>query len=293
MKSELSNDKKETDITFDENATTKEVLLYLAELAKHHEFVYRGYSKQEELLPGIIREGSKYNEKKLLTDLERYGGHYIHVISPIEFISCAQHFGLPTRLLDFTHNPFIALYFALYDKKETKYNFEEDKQYYYLRYANIKNNLTVRTIPIEKLFSFRELDLSSIAEKTIQTIDWVELMMSSSDKKLISDLEKVIVTDSTDEIIQNQLRDKVILFVDPNQSNERIIMQQGLFMLPYIIDEESHLNILNSNTSLIKIHKNLRDDLLEYLDGLGFNAFRLMPDLASICKYLKKRDMNN
>jgi len=60
-------------------------------------------------------------------------------------------------------------------------------------------------------------------------------------------------------------------------------------MFPYTLDKAKHLDILNRNTSVFLIHKNLRPDLLKYLDTLGFNAFRLMPDLASICYAVKRK----
>ena len=54
-------------------------------------------------------------------------------------------------------------------------------------------------------------------------------------------------------------------------------------MLPYTLDKESHMQIIKNNTSVIKIDKGLRIRLLQYLDTLGYNTFRLMPDLSSIC----------
>lgn len=65
-------------------------------------------------------------------------------------------------------------------------------------------------------------------------------------------------------------------------------MQQGLFMFPYNLDKETHLEIIENNTCLIKIHKNTRRDLLKYLNTLGINSFRLMPDLQSICYAIKR-----
>lgn len=98
-------------------------------------------------------------------------------------------------------------------------------------------------------------------------------------------------TDNIDEL-QPKIRNKVIFFIDPNQSNQRIIMQQGLFMFPYTLDPNKHLDIIARNSSVVMIHKGLREELLLYLDTLGFNAFRLMPDLSSICDAIRNKAVN-
>lgn len=66
-------------------------------------------------------------------------------------------------------------------------------------------------------------------------------------------------------------------------------MQQGLFMFPYSLDQEKHKEILTRNTNLIKIHKDARNELLEYLDTIGLNSFRLMPDLQNVCDAIKRK----
>jgi len=92
--------------------------------------------------------------------------------------------------------------------------------------------------------------------------------------------------------IENKLKNKEICFVTPNFSNQRIMMQQGLFMFPYTLDKETHKSIITSKTSLIKIPKELRQESISYLDTLGYNAFRLMPDLSSICAKIKESIRN-
>lgn len=53
-------------------------------------------------------------------------------------------------------------------------------------------------------------------------------------------------------------------------------MQQGLFMIPYTLSEDTYLDLINNNTTEIQIHKDLRDDLIKILDKLGYNAYRLI-----------------
>lgn len=96
-----------------------------------------------------------------------------------------------------------------------------------------------------------------------------------------------------DIALDKKIQQRRILFIDPNQSNQRIIMQQGLFMIPYSLDQKEHQAILDSNTSIIMIHEDLRPELRKYLNTLGFNSFRLMPDLASICEAVKRKTIDD
>ena len=86
-----------------------------------------------------------------------------------------------------------------------------------------------------------------------------------------------------------KLSENRILFVDANQCSQRIVMQQGLFMFPYTLNANRHRTIIEENTSLIKIHKDIRPDLLAYLDTIGINNYRLMPDIQSVCSTVKRR----
>lgn len=282
--------------TIDAFRGVQAVIDRLNELAKTGGYVFRGYGKQDELLPNIIRKGNYVDiEDKLLKDFEKYGSSYFHATTPIDFMSYAQHFGLPTRLLDFTHNPFIALSFALYSPKSNgKYNVPEDKEYYYVRYACLDENLCAPSIPLrEDIYNNKLTRTDSLAVRACQCIDsMTDLFGKNMMNRSIWALDGF--KDSLDATVskQEKIRNHAILFVDPNQSNQRIIMQQGLFMFPYTLDKEEHLKILNDNSYYIMIHKDLRNELIQYLDTLGYNTFRLMPDLSSICEAVKRRNVD-
>ena len=278
----------------------------LNELAEDGNHIFRGYNKQEQLLPNAIRNNMIDVEKDLLFQFERYGAQYISTNNPIDFMSYAQHFGLSTRLLDFTYNPFVALYFSLFSPKSNgKYVNPEDKTYYYIRYASVKENILVKHIPYLNKGPFFEIN--SLAQRSIALIDTVDIMFDKSIKikpdflfenrsQIIQGFFSTVATNSDVEnkklfIQENEQKvaKRKILFIDPNQSNQRLIMQQGLFMFPYTLNKDEHLNIITDNTQVIKIHKDLREPLLNYLDTLGINAFRIMPDLSSVCSAVERK----
>ena len=274
--------------TFDSKANIEKIISRLNNLAQSdRKFVFRGYNKQEELRPKIIREKDYRNkERELLFDFEKYGSSYFHASTPIDFMSYGQHFGIPTRLLDFTHNPFIALSFALFKRKGTKNTGIDDDDYYFIRYAAISENICLPNIVHRTTWGDLEKPVESLAEKAWSCIANVDEMHSTSGK--IEELYRYRDEEKRD-LDQAKYNAKTILFIDPNYSNQRIIMQQGLFMFPYTLDESEHMNILENHSDYIKIHKSHRGKLLNYLDTLGYNTFRLMPDLKSVCDAITKK----
>lgn len=82
--------------------------------------LYRGQAKDWPLLPSIARpqpwfvEEPTMLEASILEKLKQYGHPFFHgsIIQESDWILHAQHYGLPTRLLDLTSNPLKALFFA-------------------------------------------------------------------------------------------------------------------------------------------------------------------------------------
>lgn len=68
-------------------------------------------------ISGPARMDPAQNETKLLQEFQRRAHHYIKAVPEaseiLDWLALMQHYGAPTRLLDWTLSPYVALYFAI------------------------------------------------------------------------------------------------------------------------------------------------------------------------------------
>ena len=101
---------------------------YLAKF--DHNWAFRGVSTAswglqnslERLNVSLIVDAERY----LLTTFQRRAHHYVRdcpaLEDYLEWLALMQHYGTPTRLLDFTRSPYIALFFAMQNATSTGAN---------------------------------------------------------------------------------------------------------------------------------------------------------------------------
>lgn len=101
-------------------------LTSVSKLYLYEPLVFRGHSDSSsnfQLIPTIGRKPlvMEYHENLMVNDMINLRPEeFDNLKTDFDLLSKLQHFGIPTRLLDFSFNPLIALYFACCEKPRTE-----------------------------------------------------------------------------------------------------------------------------------------------------------------------------
>lgn len=275
---------------------------YATNESSERKFIFRGQGNATyKLLPGVLRkvtnevglfgenEGNITNymyaggsEKKILNSFIQEASCYINRIDYNDHISSAelaQHYGVPTRFLDWTFNPLIALYFACID------NPDKDGEVYIVHALNYNG--------------FRSQNET-------------KEVFYRSNKKNIETIYNNLFNNKG--LIKEQSMQYPLIYL-PKYIDGRMVAQSSVFMVwgnntesfEDMIDShccmklgENH-SIINFNKTdmqykffyKIKIRSSFKQFLFRQLDMLGINAKTVYPGLEGIGKSINKRYLFN
>lgn len=245
-------------------------------------FFYRGHaSVKYELKPSIFRNNHILKEDKLFKDIiTRCPSDFSECDSTFEKLVKMQHYSLPTRLLDITSNPLVALFFACKNYNNSEEN-EDGRLYRFevkerdIRYFDSDSVSVVANI------SRRPIDFSI---ENIKRMDKEDFNDEIPIQYLLHEIraEKPHFLD----LIESKHIESVFC-VKPKLDNPRIIRQEGAFFIFGINNEKSKPAIFEVDCKSFIINKSDKEKILSQLDILGINESTLFPEIEHVAKHLK------
>ena len=250
------------------------------------QFLFRGHGnhKKYKLEPNILRtKKTQYGsttqfsqlEYNILSDFISEARAYEKNIMDNDikaWLEMAQHYKVPTRLLDFTENPLVALYFACRSKSE------EVASVWIIDEKRYENNFW--DTPYIKLALDSQTIVSNIIEREI-------LLLGKPEKNNVQDYPYPWI-------------------YKPKYQDERMKLQSSMFMiwgskecaLTEMISEHNYMNmddneVITSDSPAflyaLEIDSEGKSEILKQLDMLGINEKFIYPGLEGIGKTIAKK----
>jgi hypothetical protein len=224
-------------------------------------FAYRGMQNaSHDLRTSLVRLGEGYDqlESSLLRAFRRYAQRgSVPGDSVWNWLAVAQHHGLPTRLLDWTYSPYVAIHFATEDHEK----FDRDGVIWCVDYTKTNEILPTR--------------LRTILERESADMFTAE-MLSAAASTLVE----------FDEIGSEDF----VLFFEPPSLDERIVNQFALFSVAssaqLLLDDwlERHPDVYRR----IIIPSAVKWEVRDKLDQANITERVLFPGLDGLSRWLKR-----
>ena len=226
-------------------------------------FVYRGLSSSEfDLKTSLDRHGSQNLEKHLLRNFKKYAQVQPSPTSEWRWLALAQHHGLPTRLLDWTYSPLVALHFATSDFT----NFDTPSKIWAVNYKEAHLHLPGEFQAIVEAVESNIFDLDTI-DQAARTLDELAQLQS----------------------------DPYVIFAEPPAISDRIVNQYAVFSIMSDANTRVDEWVLSQGVRSfsIEISPDLLWEARDRLDQANINERVLFPGLDGLADWLSRHYFDN
>jgi hypothetical protein len=221
--------------------------------------VYRGSGVGRKLESSLRRRGEDYaeRERRILAAFKRYAYRSGRPEwSDWEWLALAQHHGLPTRAIDFTFSPLIALHFATLTKRE------EPSILWAVDYQAVHEYLPPALCKA----------------------------LEQGESKLFGTEQLAQAAPSLDDFDAMAKKDDFVVFWEPPSLDERIVNQSAVFavMTHATSRFEEWLDQHPKTASALRLSAGAKKDVRKQLDLVGITERLLFPDLTGLAAWVAR-----
>lgn len=234
-------------------------------------YIYRGHADSSWKLESTLERTLGKNWSSEIAS--KFEDHYLNLFkskyhiynesehepkSKLAWLSVMQHYGAPTRLIDFTESPYVALYFAL-----EAYN------------PLLKNDLAIYAV-----------DYTSIMDSSLAYISKHDSGFNRNRFNIIGHQDELF-----DDVV-DRFSYEVVWITEPLELNARIDRQSGTFLMSGNKEkriEELFSMEMYASTQVIKfiISHSIYENIYALLRKMNINAKTIYGDLGGLAKSIK------
>ncbi|HYG33499.1 MAG TPA: FRG domain-containing protein [Clostridia bacterium] len=252
---------------------------------------YRGIGRHQDTTnPSVFRTEARRNNEKVMYDqlLAMHPADFADDVTTLDRLVRMQHHGLPTRLLDITSNPLIALYFAAQvANRNNPGEVDGEVLVFEVHERNVKFPDSDRASVVANLARLTPEEHAELATLIAATPG----RLDDEDRKPVRKLLHFIRQEKP-YFVANIVTSHIssIMVVRGKQSNPRIVAQSGAFLLfgddaNFAMDPKGE----GIHKKTMTIPAAAKPAIRHQLDRLNINESTVYPSLEHSAKYLSDR----
>lgn len=273
----------------------KKLSTFISEIEEmdNSQFFYRGHSDVNYISqPSIFRNGYYKYEYYMYQELVvRCQENFVNCNSHFDFLKLMQHYGLPTRLLDLTLNPLVALYFACENDDEVG-----EVIVYSVDTGDIKyeKSDTLTIISCLPMFKYDEQQMIFENRSNFKSDSIID------DKNIVSRFMDEIHIEKPSFTLRIDEKDFCqTIFVMATRNNHRIYNQKGAFAA-FGLPENKFTNDKTANNPINNyryrkngkkviyyIESKIKGKILKELKKIGIDKSYIYPEIDDVADDIK------
>jgi hypothetical protein len=260
-----------------------------------YQFFYRGHYKREyKLLPSVFRGSFWEKEDQFFHEITLQCPEVFGNASYLERLVTMQHYDCPTRLLDVTTNPLVALYFTCENFGCAQCNHSQNGEV--IVFPVLPEDITYSDSGRARLLSclagFSVSEKEKLFLETTASIEKGKYDQKNNGYYKNQVVERFYMKIATENpAFKRELDPLDVLrpvFVRPNKTNRRILKQDGAFILNGLSKNAGEAESKIEDMGNFRIRIVNQERVLRELASIGIHEASLFPEVDKVAHYLKQ-----